>query len=64
MRHAKSDWTEGVKDFDRTLAERGLNDSPKMASRLIKLGLQPDLIVSSPAKRALFTAEIICKSIS
>ena len=45
-----------MRDFDRPLNERGMNDAPKMASFLQKSGITPDLIVSSPAKRALTTA--------
>lgn len=57
VRHAKSSWsTPGMRDFDRPLNERGMNDAPKMASFLQKSGMTPDLLVSSPAKRALTTA--------
>jgi phosphohistidine phosphatase len=45
-----------MRDFDRPLNERGMNDAPKMASFLQKLDVVPDLIVSSPAKRAITTA--------
>ena len=57
VRHAKSSWsTPGMRDFDRPLNERGMNDAPKMASFLHKSGMTPDFLVSSPAKRALTTA--------
>lgn len=57
VRHAKSSWsTPGMRDFDRPLNERGMNDAPKMASFLQKSGMAPDLLVSSPAKRAITTA--------
>ena len=57
VRHAKSSWsTPGMRDFDRPLNDRGLNDAPKMASFLQKSGLIPDLLVSSPARRAHTTA--------
>jgi len=57
VRHAKSSWsTPGMRDFDRPLNERGMNDAPKMAAFLHKSGLIPDLLVSSPAKRAFTTA--------
>lgn len=58
IRHAKSSWAEmGMKDFDRSLDERGLRDAPKMAKILRGMGVLPNLIVSSPAKRALTTAQ-------
>ncbi len=57
IRHAKSSWEHpGLRDFDRPLNERGHRDAPQMAHFLKKNGFQPDLIVSSPAKRALTTA--------
>lgn len=57
IRHAKSSWdTPGLRDFNRPLNERGLQDAPRMAKLLAKEGVQPDLIISSPAKRALTTA--------
>ena len=57
VRHAKSSWDNpGLRDFDRSLNERGQTDAPRMAQMLVKEGYQPDLLVSSPAKRALTTA--------
>ncbi len=59
IRHAKSDWTTGVKrDFDRPLNARGQRDAPVMAALLDDLGVKPDLIVTSPALRALTTARV------
>lgn len=57
IRHAKSDWGLDVRDFDRPLNARGLTDAPKMGARLAGYSIQPQLLVSSPAKRALTTAE-------
>jgi phosphohistidine phosphatase len=57
IRHAKSSWAEiGMRDFDRSLEDRGHRDAPKMAQILRGMSIIPDLIVSSPAKRALTTA--------
>lgn len=57
VRHAKSSWEQpGLRDFDRALNERGMQDAPRMAQLLAKQGVKPDLLVSSPAKRALTTA--------
>ena len=57
IRHAKSSWdTPGLRDFNRPLNDRGLHDAPLMAKLLAKKGVKPDLLVSSPAKRALTTA--------
>lgn len=57
VRHAKSDWNQGVKlDFDRPLNERGVRNAPFMADQFVERGLSADFILSSPANRALTTA--------
>ena len=62
IRHAKSSWDDpALPDKDRPLNDRGRRDAPKMGKRLAKRGVKPDLILSSPALRALRTAEIIAK---
>lgn len=63
IRHAKSSWgNPGLRDFDRPLNDRGLHDAPKMAQLLVALGIKPDLLVSSPAKRALTTAQFFAEA--
>jgi phosphohistidine phosphatase len=58
VRHAKSSWDDTeVADFDRPLNERGKRDAPVMAERLKANGVQPDLLVSSDARRAFSTAK-------
>jgi phosphohistidine phosphatase len=64
VRHAKSSWDDtSLPDKDRPLNNRGKRDAPKMGQRLAKRDARPDLILSSPAKRALTTAEIIAKKL-
>lgn len=64
IRHAKSSWKEpGVEDFDRTLNKRGERDAPRMGERLAATGEQPDLIVSSSARRAERTARLIAEQL-
>lgn len=59
VRHAKSSWDHPfLNDHDRPLAQRGLIDAPKMAKRLKKRGIVPNLILSSTAVRAQETAKI------
>jgi phosphohistidine phosphatase len=59
VRHAKSDWTmEGQPDIDRPLNERGYLDAHLMSKHLYKENVRPDLIISSPAIRAMSTALI------
>ena len=58
IRHAKSSWSQaGMSDFDRPLNQRGTNDAPQMAGRILSSKLSIDQIVSSPALRAITTAE-------
>lgn len=60
IRHAKSSWANPLQsDFERPLNDRGERDAPRMGERLKALGLQPDLIVSSTARRARQTAKRI-----
>jgi len=65
IRHAKSSWKNpGLADRDRPLNKRGKRDAPFMGTRLKKYNVKPDVIISSPAKRALDTAKIISKEIN
>ena len=65
IRHAKSSWGyTALPDKDRPLNDRGKRDAPKMGKRLAKRDVKPDLILSSPARRALTTAEIIAKKLN
>jgi len=64
IRHAKSSWSEdGMSDFERPLNKRGRKDLPFMANRLKEFGIKPDLILSSPAKRAQKSARTIAEII-
>ena len=60
VRHAKSSWANpGQDDIDRPLNERGLRNAPNMARRLRERGQVPALAISSPARRALTTAQLM-----
>jgi phosphohistidine phosphatase len=64
IRHAKSSWDDtAVPDKDRPLNARGKRDAATIGERLAKRDVKPDLIMSSPAKRALTTAKIIGKEL-
>ena len=64
IRHAKSSWSEvALPDRERPLARRGQRDAPMMGRRLAKGKVKPDLILSSPAYRALSTAHIIADTL-
>lgn len=60
IRHAKSSWKDAaLSDFDRPLNRRGRENAPLMGEVLREAGVDFDLIMSSPAQRAITTAEII-----
>ena len=62
IRHAKSDWTNPeLKDIERYLNERGYSNANMMAA---KFNRKPDLIISSPAIRAMSTALIFSRNLN
>jgi phosphohistidine phosphatase len=67
VRHAKSDpiaigWTNlALKDVERFLNERGYSDANKMST---SFKYQPDLIMTSPAIRAMSTALIFARNLN
>jgi phosphohistidine phosphatase len=64
LRHAKSSWKSTMLgDVDRPLAERGERDAPRIGERLKSRGAHPTLLLTSPARRALRTAELIGRAL-
>jgi len=64
VRHAKSSRDDpSLPDRDRPLDDRGKQDGPKMGKRLAQRDVKPDLLLSSPALRALTTAQLIAEEI-
>lgn len=62
LRHAKSSWKDdSLPDHDRPLNKRGKQDAPRMGKLLQEKGLVPDLIISSTARRARKTAELVAE---
>jgi phosphohistidine phosphatase len=62
IRHAKSSWADPIaSDFERKLNDRGKRDAPQMGKRLKEKDIHPDLVLTSPAKRALSTANRIAE---
>jgi phosphohistidine phosphatase len=65
VRHAKSSWKQPeLSDFERPLNKRGKNNAPFMGKLLSDKGVNPELVISSPAKRASVTAKIIASEIN
>jgi len=64
VRHAKSSWKHShLGDFERPLNKRGERDAPRMGRRFASVEPPPDLILSSPARRAARTAQLIGEAI-
>ncbi len=62
VRHGKALQSSGsISDIDRPLAEKGILNNIMMAKRLKSHYSVPDLIISSPAERALHTAHIFAR---
>ena len=62
LRHGKSDWDTDADDFYRPLKDRGKRGAQRMGVWLSQQDLLPDHVVSSPAERAIVTAEKACKA--
>lgn len=65
VRHSKAVSRElDIPDFERSLIKKGKKDAKKVAGILKGDSIQPDLLISSPANRALETAHIFAKELS
>lgn len=63
LRHAKSSSKQPeTTDHDRPLNARGKRDAPRMGQLVLNEDLTPDLIISSTAKRARHTAQMIART--
>ncbi len=64
VRHAQSSWDDAMlSDRDRPLTDKGKRDAVKMGKRLAERDVVVDMILSSPAKRALATAGAIARKL-
>jgi len=65
IRHSKAIPGEsGVNDFKRPLEKRGIEDAKTISKRLQKKEIFPDIMISSPADRALETAHIFAEALN
>jgi phosphohistidine phosphatase len=62
LRHGKSDWIVGADDFHRPLKQRGKRAAQRIGAWLAQQEMMPDYILTSPAERALVTAQKVCKA--
>ena len=63
MRHAKSDWHSHLADIDRPLNDRGQADAVRMGKYIKGMGLVPEKIIVSAARRTQQTCELIVEVI-
>jgi phosphohistidine phosphatase len=60
LRHGKSSWDDAsIQDFDRPLAPRGEEAAPRMGAYMAAQGIEPELILCSPAARARQTLALV-----
>lgn len=65
LRHAKSSWSlPSLDDIDRPLNKRGIKAAPFIGEILLKKKISPELVISSPALRAITTAKIIAEKLN
>jgi phosphohistidine phosphatase len=64
IRHGKSSWKHPVSDVNRPLKNRGITDANLVADEFLKTNFEPDLVVSSPAKRAFDVCKIFCNKMN
>lgn len=63
LRHGKSSWDyPGIDDLDRPLIDRGIKNVIATGNYLLETFGEPDIIISSPAIRALHTAMLIART--
>ena len=63
LRHAKSDQNILTVDFDRPLNKRGQQAAQRVGVWMKQQDLIPDVVISSPANRAISTATIVSKAL-
>jgi phosphohistidine phosphatase len=63
LRHGKSDRDISIDDFDRPLKKRGKRAAERIGDWMKQHNLIPDLVISSPAQRAIATAKVVCKAV-
>jgi len=63
MRHAKSSWKDkNLKDTERPLSKRGKRNAVQIGKLLADNELKPELILSSPVRRAQETAGLLVET--
>jgi phosphohistidine phosphatase len=65
VRHAKSSWNDAdISDIDRPLKRSGVKDAIEVSEKLKSLKISPDILITSPAVRAMTTALIFARTLN
>ena len=64
LRHGKAADEIFGRDFDRSLTEKGIGQAEKIGQWMSSHDLNPDFVVTSPAKRALMTTDIVTRKLN
>lgn len=64
IRHAEAESNNDISDFDRHLTQKGIKEASEISGKMHNRGLAPQLVLSSPATRALSTAKIFAENLS
>lgn len=60
LRHAKSSWDHpALSDIERPLTPRGQRAAKQVADHLVRLGIEPELVLCSTAVRTRATLELV-----
>jgi phosphohistidine phosphatase SixA len=64
MRHANAEWKDPqLSDFERPLNRRGQSEAEAMGRRFVEMHLVPTIVLTSPARRAQQTADIMVREV-
>ena len=63
IRHGKSSWKHDIGDIDRPLKNRGMADVILVSNEFKTMKLIPEIVFSSPAKRAFDTCKLFLKNL-
>ena len=64
VRHAKSSWEHEVNDEKRPLKKRGITDAVLVSKDFVNSNIRPEIVFSSPAKRAFETCKIFVRNLN
>lgn len=64
LRHGKASDNELGRDFDRSLTDKGVEQAERVGEWMSIHDLKPDVVLTSPAKRALMTTDIVTEKLN